>query len=561
MSTQYQTQQRQWVDITLTSSRHYDQPNNQLQLEGTFQTPSGKQLTLPAFWLGGDQWCLRYSHPETGHHTFTTLCSDEQNNGLHQQQGTINIAPYKGDNPLFKHGGITIASDQRHFAHEDGKPFFWLGDTWWMGLCNRLSDQAFNELAAQRAAMGFNVVQIVAGLFPDMPAFDARSKNNGGFAWSRHFNQLNPDFFNEADKRIQSLVEHGITPCILGSWGYYLEWMGVEKMQQHWRHLIARWGALPVVWVSSGEQTMPWYLTSPTARNKVSTNLKQDWSTVTNFIRNINAYNRPVTAHPVSSASDSVNDASLIDFEMQQTGHDQPTQQQATRALDGWINNPSKPVISAESRYEALDISPPVTTQNVREAFWSHTLNSGLAGHTYGANGIWQVNLPDKPFGQSPAGNDWGKLPWQDAMQLPAAKQICNSTAFIRSLPWTQAQPKQMHPSENTLAKCLKHLRPTRLRHYLQNTFANGCINTPVAAAESRNKQWALYYTVTKRPFTIDLPADINNVQAKWFDPSNGQLHDIELQSFVGEANIKLAPLHPNDAGDWDWVLYVSTLE
>ena len=30
---------------------------------------------------------------------------------------------------------------------------------------------------------------------------------------------------------------------------------------QHWRYLIARYGALPVVWCAAGEGTMPWWLT------------------------------------------------------------------------------------------------------------------------------------------------------------------------------------------------------------------------------------------------------------------------------------------------------------
>jgi len=56
-----------------------------------------------------------------------------------------------------------VAKDKRHFEHLDGTPFFWLGDTWWMGLCKRLSWDGFQELTANRKAKGFNVVQIVCG--------------------------------------------------------------------------------------------------------------------------------------------------------------------------------------------------------------------------------------------------------------------------------------------------------------------------------------------------------------------------------------------------------------
>jgi hypothetical protein len=41
-------------------------------------------------------------------------------------------------NPFYTHGPIRVAASHRHFEHADGTPFFWLGDTWWMGLTERL---------------------------------------------------------------------------------------------------------------------------------------------------------------------------------------------------------------------------------------------------------------------------------------------------------------------------------------------------------------------------------------------------------------------------------------
>ena len=54
-------------------------------------------------------------------------------------------------------------------------PFFWLGDTWWMGLTKRLLwPEGFKLLTADRVKKGFTVIQIVAGLYPDMVPFDSR---------------------------------------------------------------------------------------------------------------------------------------------------------------------------------------------------------------------------------------------------------------------------------------------------------------------------------------------------------------------------------------------------
>jgi hypothetical protein len=127
-----------------------------------------------------------------------------------------------------------------------------------MGLCARLKwPEDFQSLAADRKAKGFNVIQIVAGLYPDMPAFDERGANEAGFPWEQAYRRIRPEYFDAADRRIFYLVEQGLVPCVVGAWGYHLPWLGEDKMKQHWRYLVARWGALPVVWCAAGEGTMP----------------------------------------------------------------------------------------------------------------------------------------------------------------------------------------------------------------------------------------------------------------------------------------------------------------
>lgn len=553
------TQQNVWVEFPLNASIDYAQPFNEITVDALITTPSGKTLSVPVFWRGGQSWCLRYSSAEIGKHSFITECSNKHDAGLHQQSGSIQISAYEGDNLLIKHGGIKVAQDKRHFAYQDDTPFFWLGDTWWMGLCDRWSDTEFEQMVQHRVSQGFTVVQLVAGLYPDMPAFDERGKSDCGFAWEQDFEQINPAFYEAADRRIQTLVKHGIVPCILGCWGYYLTWMGIQKMQQHWHNLMARWGALPVIWISSGEQTMPWYLTPLAERSQAISSLKQDWSTVMQSMRQMNTFGRLISAHPMTSARDSVNNISLIDFEMQQTGHDQPTQHHADRALAGWHAQPMMPVISGESRYEALEINPPVKTANVRQSFWAHLIHSGFSGHTYGANGIWQVNLPEQAFGESPAGNNWGTLPWRDAMQLPGAKQLSIAKQFIETLPWpecytfTLAQPAR--PLSALIDRIPSKPISRRLRKYL---IGERAVNTPVAAAKTLDQQFAIYYTVTDKEFTLNTKPFKSGFSAFWFDPVSGEKHNIDTSMVINSPSASFVPFGKNSAGDQDWVLVLS---
>ena len=143
-------------------------------MDVTFTAPDGKAVTVPAFWDGGDVWASATPRRESARtKTAPAAPNATEPSGLHGHLRRVKVRPYDGDNPLYKHGPIRIADDHRHFAYADGTPFFWLGDTWWMGLCDRLHwPDDFKALAADRREKGFNVIQIVAGLYPDMPAFD-----------------------------------------------------------------------------------------------------------------------------------------------------------------------------------------------------------------------------------------------------------------------------------------------------------------------------------------------------------------------------------------------------
>src|SRR3954471_23427594 len=52
-------------------------------------------------------------------------------------------------------------SDNRHFLMtEDGKPFFWLGDTGWL-LFGKLNREEAARYLEDRKAKGFNVIQVM----------------------------------------------------------------------------------------------------------------------------------------------------------------------------------------------------------------------------------------------------------------------------------------------------------------------------------------------------------------------------------------------------------------
>jgi hypothetical protein len=437
------------AELTFAAARPYADPFYEINLDVIFTDPRGNQLRVPAFWGGTNVWKARYASPIIGTHRFRTECSVAADKGLHNVTGTLEIKPYSGTNPLYLHGPVRVAGNHRYLDHADGTPFFWLGDTWWMGLCQRLHwPDDFKTLAADRKQKGFNVIQIVAGLYPDMFPFDPRGANEAGYPWETNYTRIRPEYFDAADQRLEFLVHQGFTPCIVGAWGYFIPWMGVEKAKAHWRYLIARYGALPVVWCAAGEANLPWYR----AKGFPYDDRKQvrDWTEVMRYIRATDPFHHLLTVHPTGigrlSARHATDDASLLDFDMLQTPHGERNAVAPTvhTVRESYADKPVMPVIDGEAAYEMLGDNLP--TEYARRMFWLCMMN-GAAGHTYGANGIWQVNRKGQPHGPSPPVGSpptgYGVISWDEAMNLPGSSQVALGKKFLEQYDWHHFQP---HP-------------------------------------------------------------------------------------------------------------------
>ncbi len=429
------------MEWSFTSTKQYRNPFSDVDVDVIVRDPDGVELRMPAFWSGLSTWRVRYAAAKPGTHTWRTVATDATNSGLHGQRGTIEAVAYSGSNPLYRHGPLRVASNRRHFEHADGTPFFWLGDTWWMGLVKRLRwPDDFQLLAADRRQKGFTVVQIVAGLYPDMPERDPRGANEAGFPYDESYSQVNPAYFDMADLRIRHLVDSELVPCIVGCWGYYLPILGIEKMKRHWRYLVARWGACPAVWCLAGEGSMPYYLSKSPQRDAAMQ--KTGWTEIAKYVRSVSAYRNPITIHPSSSARVTVDDPSVLDLDMLQTGHsDRESIPNTVKQMTGsYAAAPMMPVVNGEVCYEGIQEASRQEVQ--RFMFWACMLN-GAAGHTYGANGIWQVNTPKEPFGASPHGRSWGDTPWQTAYRLPGSAQLGMAKSLLTKYEWWRMEP---HP-------------------------------------------------------------------------------------------------------------------
>ena len=107
--------------------------------------------------------------------------------------------------------------------------------------------------------------------------------------------------------------------------------------------------------------------------------------------------------------------------------------------------SPTMPVVIGEVCYEGIMEASRQEVQ--RFMFWAAML-SGNGGHTYGANGIWQVNAREKPYGLSPHGHSWGGPSWDIAAQLPGSGQLGIAKGFLTRYSWwkLEAVPDSVEP-------------------------------------------------------------------------------------------------------------------
>ncbi len=275
-----------------------------------------------------------------------------------------------------------------------------------------------------------------------MAPLDPRCANEGGLPWESDFARINPAFYDAADHRISHLVQTGLVPCITGAWGYYLPTMGMEKMKRHWRYLVARYAAMPVVWCVAGEGAMPFYLSKTHAQDAAFQ--KKGWGQISHYLADIDPYHNVRTVHPSNylCSRDVLADLSAIDFDMMQTGHDGYDSILATTRLvrNGYFRRPTMPILDGETCFEGCQ---GVCRNDVQRAqFWNCMLN-GACGHSYGAVGTWNMNTREEPYGKSPHGSGWGDTPWDVAMHWPGSGQIGRGKKLLERLQWWRMEP---HP-------------------------------------------------------------------------------------------------------------------
>ncbi len=427
----------QWhlTEIDFTAHQRYTNPYADVTVAATFTGPQGQSIEREGFWRGGSRWTVRFAPTAAGEWHWRTICSSENDIGLHAREGSLQCVSYNGTLPLYRHGFLRVSDNNRHFCHADGTPFFWLADTHWqmpdterVDLCNHPEHPdgscpfggQFQHLAHNRKLLGFTVYQTYP--HAENPHW-----------WTKRFSQIDPARFEAIfDIQMNYLAAEGYV-IALGA-GHFASSTRIPAADlRRWaRYLVARYGAHPVVWITGQE------INAPDDRGR---NRTEVWNAVAAEIALRNSYRQPHSGHQwvVDVNVRPLGDKPWHTWFALQGGHRNSGLTPQSRYAGYYHFKPLKPVLETEAMYEGINAGGVVTTGETRRSAWKAML-CGCAGYTYGAAGVWALKWDS-------ADTRWKRYnqaisSWHAGMKLPGADQMRVMKDFFVALPWTELTPR-----------------------------------------------------------------------------------------------------------------------
>ncbi len=353
---------------------------------------------------------------------------------------------------------LKVAEDHRHLVTEDGKPFFYLGDTAWE-LFHRLTREEADLYLTTRAKQGFNVVHAVA-----LAEYDVSIPNAYGELPLENLDPTKPReaYFQHVDYIVNKAESLGLYIGFLPTWGdkWNQKWgkgpeiFTPENARWYGEWLGRRYKDKPLVWILGGDRPVENDRQREVIR-AMAAGLKAG-----------DECHHLISFHPNGgrNSADFWPDEPWLDFHQFQSGH----HAQAIHNFDFNVKNLAlkalKPTLDGEPCYEdhpvrglaKKDVTPTMwfDEYDARRAAWWDVL-SGSCGHVYGDHSVWQF-LSDKHPSVF-----FARTPWQKAIEYPGAVQMGWMKAFLEKLDWQKLRrddaflgelPKKLRPGQQPMA-------------------------------------------------------------------------------------------------------------
>ena len=330
---------------------------------------------------------------------------------------------------------LKVSENHRYLVTEDGRPFFWLGDTAWE-LFHRATREDAERYLKNRAALRFTVIQAVA-----LAEFDGLTVPNAYGHTPLHDNdptQPDEQYFTHVDWIVAKANALGLYVGFLPTWGdkWNKKW-GVgpeiftpETAARYGEWLGRRYKDAGIVWILGGDR--------PVETDQHKAILRA----MAHGLRAGDGGAHLITLHPPGNNGSSTwfHDEDWLDFNMRQNGHSPEFTGRYDQTMADYNRTPIKPVVDGEPIYEdhpvsfdAKKLGHSIASDVRRPLYWD--LFSGAFGHTYGNHAVWQLWTTER----APINNPL--MPWSEAIEQPGAAQMQYGRALIESRPFLTRVP------------------------------------------------------------------------------------------------------------------------
>ena len=556
-------------------------------------TGPGFNKRIYGFWDGGQTFHLRLAATQPGTWTWKSGSSPEDP-GLANKSGSFAAVDWteaeKTENPL-RHGFLRATANQHALEHADGTPFFIIGDTWYSVGANRFrwyDDNnerpigpmaGFKDYVRYRKAQGYNFVNVISA-FPNWITdkkswhivMDDSAKTTVRSAWlefgtgsaknmdnegGRPFffpgkvpgyenefpdmDRINPEYFKYLDRKIDYLNANGFIPFIEVSrrdaglcWYKYYGWP--DSYVRFIQYIFARYQANNTV-------------LSPIHLDIIDETVSPD-----DYTSAIHAMEKKfgpppfgtlLSANANPSTLENWGDDSWVTLHQIGNMREHNNYWYLTEIFN--LKNP-KPALNGEPYYAGYrDARGPGSAnytrgaaggserdnEFVRSGMYGSFLSGGLAGHVYGAEGIWGADIePTAPV------HMWDAFQWRSGAEM----QYLRTFAFSIGKRYQELVPLADLVSPNKTHETLSY-------------------EGWAYCARTDDKQIFLVYFEKGCPLSQIRGARLNSVyRAQWFNPRDGTWLDAGNGKLAAN-KIGIITL-PDFPGDADWglqLIYEST--
>jgi hypothetical protein len=433
---------------------------------------------------------------------------------------------------------LKVSENKRFLVEENGKPFFYLGDTAWE-LFHRLDRKQAIEYLQKRADQKYTVIQAVAlaelngiedpNSYGDVPLINKDPAKPAITAGKNPNSQEQYDYWDHVDFIIDEAEKRGLYIAMLPTWGgWVIKARPTDKepiftassAQAYGEFLGKRYGKRSaVIWILGGDRVADGV--EPVWRSMVKgiaigLSGREDYSQLL------------MSFHPRGQGKSSkwFHNDEWLDFNMQQNGHGlADTHKPWEHIAMDYKLEPAKPTMDGEPLYEDHPLAFKAKVNgysfdaHVRlYAYWD--MFAGALGHTYGNHAVWQMFAPGRKPINGPL------MYWYEAIHRPGAAQMQYVRALIESRPFLSRVPDQ--------------------------SIVENALDGFDRIQATRGDGYAFIYSGQGRPFTVNMgKISGEKVIAYWYNPRNGSATSIGTFDNKGKQEFTA----PSEGFGSDWVL------